>query len=86
MVKVPSDVSTHFTLRPQLPLATTSVSAAQAVSTMPSGTALSSMRAANRMDRIRFFTEIPLFFVISAGTHTGGSLQRNDTPVFVRFQ
>ncbi len=74
MVKVPSDVSTHFTLRPQLPLATTSVSAAQAVSTIPSGTALSSMRAANRMDRIRFFTGSPLFFVTSADLCTSGML------------
>ena len=59
MVKVPSDVSTHFTLRPQLPLATTSVSAAQAVSTMPSGTALSSMRAANRMIGFVFSQKLP---------------------------
>ena len=75
MVRVPSEVSVHFiswllfSVPPQVPLSTTVslLLIAQAVSTMPSGTALSSMRAANRMDRIRFFTETPLFFMISAG-------------------
>ena len=70
-----SEVSVHFiswllfSVPPQVPLSTTVslLLIAQAVSTMPSGRALSSMRAANRMDRIRFFTETPLFFLISAG-------------------
>jgi hypothetical protein len=75
MVRVPSEVSVHFiswllfSVPPQVPLSTTVslLLIAQAVSTMPSGRALSSMRTANRMDRIRFFTETPLFFLISAG-------------------
>ena len=69
MVRVPSEVSVHFiswllfSVPPQVPLSTTVslLLIAQTVSTIPSGTVASSITAANRMDRIRFFTETPPF-------------------------
>ncbi len=61
MLSVPSDVSFHVVLSPQLPLSTTV--AAHAVSTSPSGSMVSTITAANRMDSSLFFNLIFPFLV-----------------------